>query len=118
MLTLKPPVYMASGSFPRDPILCRALGGETRGGPLAAVALVAALVLVPEAVVRGVCWRDQGCGSKHDAEDGESGKYLLHAVLPWDFGRECRSLSATCALALAAEVVSDTWLCCFSIQLT
>src|ERR1041385_7963676 len=62
MLTLKPPVYMASGSFPRDPILYRACGGETRGGPLAAVALVAAPVLVPEAAVRGVCWRDQGCG--------------------------------------------------------
>ena len=82
--------------------LVRACGGETRGGPLAAVALVAAPVLVPEAAVRGVCWRDQGCGSKHDAEDGESGKYLLHAVLPWDFGRECMSLSATCVLASAA----------------
>jgi hypothetical protein len=42
--------------------LVRACGGETRGGPLAAVALVAAPVLVPEAAVRGVCWRDQGCG--------------------------------------------------------
>jgi len=118
MLTPKPPVYMTSGSFPRDPILYRALGGETRGGPLTAVALVAALVLVPEAVVRGVGWRDEGCGSKHDAGDGDSGKYLLHAVLAWDFGRECMSLSAACALALAAEVVNDTWLCCFSIQLT
>jgi hypothetical protein len=31
-------------------------------------------------------------------------------------GRACTSLSATCALASAAEVVNDTWLCCLSIQ--
>jgi len=40
-----------------------------------ASSLVVALVLVPlKAVVGGVCWRHQGCGSKHDAQDGESGK--------------------------------------------
>jgi hypothetical protein len=42
-----------------------------------------------------VGWRDQGCRSKHDAEDGESGKYLLHGVLPSVSWRECTSLSAT-----------------------
>jgi len=78
-------------------------GRQDRPQLLAAVALVAALVL---AVVSGVGWRDQGRRSKHDAEDGESGKYLLHGVLPSVSGRECTSLSATCALASAAEVVT------------
>jgi len=75
-------------------------GDAQKGRRLAAVALVVALDL--KAVI-GDGWRDQGCGSKHDTWDGESNRYLPHGVLPCVLGRECMSLSGTCAQASARK---------------